>query len=94
MRLKVESGFCVEDTGLRFCHGMIRMQPGTSAFRRSVGWLRTSRRVDPLRFAQRDFNAIAVCLSRGLPHDDHAIFVFIFVDDVYLKIIFASFVGL
>lgn len=93
MRLKVESGFCVEDTGLRFCHGMIRMQPGTSAFRRSVGWLRTSRRVDPLRFAQRDFNAIAVCLSRGLPHDDHAIFVFIFVDDVYLKIIFASFCG-
>ena len=61
---------------------MNRTQPGTSAFRRSVGWLRTSRRVDPLRFAQRDFNAIAVCLSRGLPHDDHAIFVFIFVDDL------------
>ena len=69
---------------------MNRTQPGTSAFRRSVGWLRTSRRVDPLRFAQRDFNAIAVCLSRGLPHDDHAIFVFIFVDDVYFRFFFVA----
>ena len=74
LRLKVESGFCVEDRGLRFCHGMNRTQPGTSAFRRSVGWLRTSRCVDPLRFAQRNFNVSALCLSGPSPH----ISIFIF----------------